>query len=239
MGAIVSVSSPPLALTNMIVSAFAAIVLAELAADRRRGGRPVAGAGRLQRRRRTQASSPPAASGSTLDARRARRCNFVDEFENSGRGWFWETNSAAPCPTSRSSSPTISSASPRSCSAASSPICCRSTPARPTVARGAQDAGLPPVGPLPLLRRRRPRRQRRGHSLVAVGQPDLRRARPLPRLPRHRHRPHRAAPLRAGDHPARAVRFADRPAQPGADAPDARRGAAQRRPAARRAARCS
>ena len=22
-----------------------------------------------------------------------RRCNFVDEFENSGRGWFWETDS--------------------------------------------------------------------------------------------------------------------------------------------------
>ena len=70
--------------------------------------------------------------------------------------------------------------------------------------------------------------ERRGHSLVAVGQSDLRRARPLPRLPRHRHRPHRAAPLRAGNHAARALRLADRPAQPGDDAPDARRSAAQR-----------
>ena len=65
-----------------------------------------------------------------LDAEARKALTFVDEFENSGRGWFWETNSEAPCPTSRSSSPTISNASRRSCSAASSPTCCRSTPAR-------------------------------------------------------------------------------------------------------------
>ena len=45
--------------------------------------------------------------------RPARRSTFVDEFENSGRGWFWETDYArARSPTFRSSSPTISSCEP-------------------------------------------------------------------------------------------------------------------------------
>ena len=105
--------------------------------------------------------------------------------------------------------------------------------------RGAQDARLPLVRQLPLLRRRRPPGERPGRPLVAVRQPDLRRARPLPRLPRHRHRPYRTAPLGAGDHPSRPFRFADRPAEPRDDAADARRSASQCAPTARRAAPCS
>ena len=163
-----------------------------------------------------------------LDADARKALHFVDEFEDTaaaaGSG---KPIISAPCPMSRSSSPTTSSAAARNCSAASSPICCRSTPAT-APARGAQDAGLPPLRPLPILRCRRPCRQRRGHPLVAVGQPDLRRAGPLHGLPRHRHRPHRAAPHRTGNHPAGALRLADRPAQPGDDAADARRGSAQR-----------
>ena len=38
------------------------------------------------------ASSPPAASGSHLEAQARKAQHFVDEFENSGRGWFWETD---------------------------------------------------------------------------------------------------------------------------------------------------
>ena len=63
--------------------------------------------------------------------------------------------------------------------------------------------------------------------MVAVGQSGVRRARALPGLSRDWHRPHRTAPVRTGDQPPGAVRFAHRPAQPRADAPDARRGAAQ------------
>ena len=174
-----------------------------------------------------------------LDREARKALNFVDEFENSGRGWFWETN-----PEGTLSYVSQQLADDFQCEPAE--LLGRQFTDLLSVDtggdrcdRGAQDARLPPVGALPLLRRGRPRGQRPGRPLVAVGQPDLRRARPLPRLPRHRHRPDRAAPLGAGNHAPRALRFADRPAQPGDDAPDARRSAAQRRRAARRAAACS
>src|SRR5689334_19558624 len=92
MGAIVSIGSPPLALVNAIVSAAAAIVLANispvpigveilslvLVAYSIAGTRKVlvAGRGRLR-----------------LDRLARKALRFVDEFENSGRGWFWETDS--------------------------------------------------------------------------------------------------------------------------------------------------
>ena len=38
-----------------------------------------------------EASSRPAASGFALEAQARKAQHFVDEFENSGRGWFWET----------------------------------------------------------------------------------------------------------------------------------------------------
>ena len=92
MGAIVSISSPPLALVNGGVSAIAAIVLSRssivsigveimgivLVAYSIAGTRKilVTGRGRLR-----------------LDAQARKALRFVDEFENSGRGWFWETDS--------------------------------------------------------------------------------------------------------------------------------------------------
>ena len=92
MGAIVSISSPPLALVNAILSAIAAILLANsplipigveiislvLVAYSIAGTRKilVTGRGRLQ-----------------LDALARKALRFVGEFENSGRGWFWETDS--------------------------------------------------------------------------------------------------------------------------------------------------
>ena len=91
MGAIVSISSPPLALVNGLVSAIAAILLANsdlvpvgveiiglvLVAYSVAGTRKilVTGRGRLQ-----------------LDSMARKALRFIDEFENSGRGWFWETN---------------------------------------------------------------------------------------------------------------------------------------------------
>jgi len=91
MGAIVSVQSPPLIITNMVTSAFTAIMLSEsplvpfaveflslaLVAYSIAGARSFIAAGRRRL---------------NLDAEARKALNFVDEFENSGRGWFWETN---------------------------------------------------------------------------------------------------------------------------------------------------
>jgi diguanylate cyclase (GGDEF)-like protein len=92
MGTIVSVSSPPLALANMLVSVGAAIVLAGSALVP--GGvailsmalfvYSVAGARNFIATGRKR----------LLLERQARKAQqFVNEFESSGRGWFWETDS--------------------------------------------------------------------------------------------------------------------------------------------------
>jgi diguanylate cyclase (GGDEF)-like protein len=92
MGAIVSINSPPLALANLIVSAFAAIMLASsplitvgveiislvLVIYSVAGARSFIATGRKRLR---------------LEAQARKAQQFVDEFENSGRGWFWETDS--------------------------------------------------------------------------------------------------------------------------------------------------
>ena len=92
VGAIVSINSPPLALTNTIVSAFAAIMLASsplvaigveilsaiLIAYSIAGSRSFIAVGRKRLR---------------LEAHARKAQQFVDEFESSGRGWFWETDS--------------------------------------------------------------------------------------------------------------------------------------------------
>jgi diguanylate cyclase (GGDEF)-like protein len=91
MGAVVSIGSPPLALVNTITAAIAAIVLANsplipiaveiislvLVAYSVAGTRKVIATGRDRLR---------------LDALARKALRFIDEFENSGRGWFWETN---------------------------------------------------------------------------------------------------------------------------------------------------
>jgi predicted signal transduction protein with EAL and GGDEF domain len=92
MGAIVSISSPPLALVNALVATFAAVVLAKsplissgvailslmLIAYSIAGTRKVIATGRIRLK---------------LEAQARKALHFVDEFENSGRGWFWETDS--------------------------------------------------------------------------------------------------------------------------------------------------
>ena len=92
MGAIVSINSPPLAVVNTLVAAFAAMTLANsplitmgveilsivLLGYSVAGSRGYIASGRKRLRMQAQ-------------ARKAQ--HFVDEFESSGRGWFWETDS--------------------------------------------------------------------------------------------------------------------------------------------------
>ena len=91
MGAVVSIGSPPLALVNTVVSAIAATALATS---------PLIPAGieilalvlvaySVASTRKIIATGRERLKLDTL-ARKALR--FIDEFENSGRGWFWETN---------------------------------------------------------------------------------------------------------------------------------------------------
>ena len=91
MGAIVSISSPPLALVNTVMSALAGLVLATsplipfgieilslvLVTYSVAGARKIIATGRERMK---------------LDANARKALRFIDEFENSGRGWFWETN---------------------------------------------------------------------------------------------------------------------------------------------------
>jgi len=92
MRTIVAVNSPPLALANLIVSTFAAALL---------GGSPLvpAGVGILSLvlfAYSITAARSFIATGRQrlrLEAQARKAQHFVDEFENSGRGWFWETDS--------------------------------------------------------------------------------------------------------------------------------------------------
>jgi diguanylate cyclase (GGDEF)-like protein len=91
IGAIVSIGSPPLALVNTIVSAMMAAFLADtplvavgveifslvLVAYSVAGTRQIIATGRERMK---------------LDALARKSLQFINEFENSGRGWFWETN---------------------------------------------------------------------------------------------------------------------------------------------------
>jgi diguanylate cyclase (GGDEF)-like protein len=92
MASIVAVSSPPLAVVNALVTAIGAMVLTGsplvtggtallsliLVAYSVAGARTIIAAGRKRL---------------VLDAEARKALTFVDEFENTGRGWFWETNS--------------------------------------------------------------------------------------------------------------------------------------------------
>jgi diguanylate cyclase (GGDEF)-like protein len=91
VAAIVAVHSPPLALVNLVVSTLSAVLLIGSAAaiavtamvslvmvaSSVASGRTIIAAGRQRL---------------NLDAEARKALTFVDEFENSGRGWFWETN---------------------------------------------------------------------------------------------------------------------------------------------------
>src|SRR5690348_3515787 len=92
MSTVVSVSSPPLAVVNAVVSTFSALALATtplipigvailslmLVAYSVAGTRKIIATGRIRLK---------------VEAQARKALHFVDEFENSGRGWFWETDS--------------------------------------------------------------------------------------------------------------------------------------------------
>ena len=91
MGTIVSINSPPLAVVNMIVSVVAAVVLA---------GSPLIPGGVGILSLALLAYSIASARGFitagrkrlVVEAQARKAQNFVDEFEITGRGWFWETD---------------------------------------------------------------------------------------------------------------------------------------------------
>ncbi|HUP67129.1 MAG TPA: EAL domain-containing protein [Sphingomicrobium sp.] len=91
MGTIVSMNSPPLALINMVVSVGAAVTL---------GGSPLISAGVAILSLLLFCYSIASARGLIaagrkrlrLEAQARKAQHFVDEFESTGRGWFWETD---------------------------------------------------------------------------------------------------------------------------------------------------
>jgi diguanylate cyclase (GGDEF)-like protein len=92
IGAIVSINSPPLAVANAIASGIAAIAF---------GGSPLITIG-IELLSLVLIAYSIAGSRSyiatsrkrlRLEALARKAQHFVDEFENSGRGWFWETDS--------------------------------------------------------------------------------------------------------------------------------------------------
>ncbi|MEO6256956.1 MAG: EAL domain-containing protein, partial [Sphingomicrobium sp.] len=92
MSAMVAVNSPPLAISNLIIMTLGAVLFTEsalvgagaallsliIASYSVAGARTVIAAGRKRL---------------NLDAEAHKALTFVAEFEGSGRGWFWETNS--------------------------------------------------------------------------------------------------------------------------------------------------
>ncbi|MEO6359765.1 MAG: EAL domain-containing protein [Sphingomicrobium sp.] len=91
VAAVIAVSSPPLAIVNLVVACFAAAMFSASPLVSARvaglsailliysvaGARTIIAAGRKRKK---------------LDDEASKAVRFVDEFENSGRGWFWETN---------------------------------------------------------------------------------------------------------------------------------------------------
>jgi len=91
MGAIASVNSPPLAVLNMVLSILAAACLASSVMI-------PAGVGILSlvlvaySVASTRSFIMTGRKRIRVEALARKAQNFVDEFENSGRGWFWETD---------------------------------------------------------------------------------------------------------------------------------------------------
>ena len=139
-------------------------------------------------------------------SRPKKALNFVDEFENSGRGWFWETNSLGTLSYVSAQLAEDFQCEPEALLGRQFTDLLSVDTRESEDRRGAQDARLPPLGPLSILGRGRPPGERPGRPLVALGQSDLRRPRAFLRLSRYRHRPHRTAPLGAGRSP-RLARF--------------------------------
>jgi diguanylate cyclase (GGDEF)-like protein len=91
MAAIVAVSSPPLS----VVNAFVATIVAVIFSPSPFIPMGIAALSLLLTSYSVAAARSMIAAGRkrlNLDAEARKALTFVDEFENSGRGWFWETN---------------------------------------------------------------------------------------------------------------------------------------------------
>jgi diguanylate cyclase (GGDEF)-like protein len=91
VSAVIAVNSPPLALLNL----FAAMVTAYLFLDSPLFAARVGGVASLLFAYSVAGARTIIVAGrkrQKLDAEARKALRFVDEFENSGRGWFWETN---------------------------------------------------------------------------------------------------------------------------------------------------
>jgi diguanylate cyclase (GGDEF)-like protein len=91
MGTIVSMNSPPLAMINIMVSVAAAVMLA--GSPLIPGGVAILSAALLVYSIASARSFISAGRKRIRVEAQARKAqHFVDEFENTGRGWFWETD---------------------------------------------------------------------------------------------------------------------------------------------------
>ena len=131
MGTIVSMNSPPLAMSTSWCRSRRRCAR-RFAADSRRGRDPVARLVGLQHRRAPAASFRRGASAFASKRRRARPSISSTSSKAPAAAGSGKPTISARSPMFRSSLPTTSNATRTSCSAASSPICCRSTRAPPT-----------------------------------------------------------------------------------------------------------
>jgi len=176
-----------------IASAFLALCLVHLSLRRAR-----ADASHLKRR-------------IEIDWTAQRAARFIEEFEQAGRGWFWET-------TGRGAVSYVSEQLAADLKTAAEDLIGRPFGELIGADEGGESertlgfhlsARLPftdvtvrantsaEISWSPTVASR--------NLVVAVGHADFRRAWPLPGLSRHRHRSHPAAPLRRGDQPARQI----------------------------------
>ena len=212
----VAVNSPPLALANMIVSYRRSFSAHRLATRGLRSAVLSLSTGGIQRGRRTDGSSRRAASGSTSTPKRARRSTFVDGVREQ-RPRLVLGNQRRKATLSYVSQQLADDFQCEAASAARAavhrPALGRHQPGRRD-SRRAQDARLPPVGALSVFGRRssapasdedihwslsgNPIFDERGRFLgfrgIGTDLTEQRRS-------------------RAGNHAARALRFADRPAR--------------------------
>jgi hypothetical protein len=122
-----------------------------------------------------------------------KACRFVTQFEQSGQGWFWETNAQGEL---LYVSDQLADDLKRD----------------PSELLGTRFTDLLSVDSFPILRSDGARQHRRRGVVDDFRLAQFRRVRQVPRLPRYRHRPYREEEIGSGDQPPGALRFPDRAA---------------------------
>ena len=138
------------------------------------------------------------APASSLEAQARKALQFVDEFENSGRGWFWETNNLGTLSYVSQQLADDFKCSPEDLLGRQFTDLLSVDSGSPDSLREERTLGFHLSARFPFSDVIVRAASDEDIHWSLSGNPAVRRARPLPRLPRHRHRPHRAAP-----HPSR------------------------------------